>query len=596
MTDVPSTASSLCEAFQNTSLRSPDSVALRTLGDAQVITWRQYAEGVRRTAEGLHAHGVRPGDRVGVMMVNRPEFHIVDTGALHARAVPVSIYNSLPPEQIAWILDDAGVEVMITEARFVPVLLAAQEHRWRARVLVSIDQPAEGALTRDQFETVSTGFDFDASWRAVSSTDLATISYTSGTTGNPKGVELEHRAVLGNLRAVESVLGTVPHPRVVSFLPAAHVAERVFSHYPSILHGYTLTCCPDPADVVRHLIDTRPHYVFSPPRLFEKLRTGIEAAVAATAGDDRKTIDDALALGYEKVDLEQRGAAVPAGLAVRYDQARIHLTRLLGAVGLDHVQVALTGSAPVNPDLLRFFLALGLPGLEGWGLSEACAFATMNRPGSMRLGSAGLPLPGMAIRLLDDGEILLRSPWLMKRYHNRPELTAETIDSEGWLHTGDIGTIDDEGRVAIVDRKKELIINAFGKNMSPANIEATLKDASPLIAQACVIGDNRPYNVALVVVDSVIAGVEVRPHLSGQDRLDAITALVTESVARANKSLARVEQIKKFTLLLDEWLPGGVELSPTMKLRRKAISARYQACIEAMYADASDRTAFTERG
>jgi long-chain acyl-CoA synthetase len=258
---------------------------------------------------------------------------------------------------------------------------------------------------------------------------------------------------------------------------------------------------------------------------------------------------------------------------------------VLATLGLDQVKVALTGSAMVAPDLVRFFLALGLPASEGWGMSECAAFGCFNRPGDARVGTCGRPLPGVELRLAEDGEILMRSPWLMTEYLNRPELTAETIDPDGWLHTGDIGEWQD-GRLRIIDRKKELIINAFGKNMSPANIEAALKSATPLIGQAVVIGDARPYNVALVVLDPEVAAAKFAGRAIAElAEDDAVRKLVAQAVETANATLSRVEQIKRFALLGEEWLPGGDELSPTMKLKRRPINEKYGKVIEDLYAE-----------
>jgi len=571
-------AESLCAAFQHTVARQPDALAFVALEDAQRYTWRDYADEVERVASALHRLGVRRGDTVGIMLRNRPEFHFVDTGALHLGAIPVSIYNTLPAEDVAWVLNDAAASVVVSEQMFASVLEEAARYGWKKKALVFVDSTPR--LT----DVVSSPdeFDFDSSWRRVRQLDLATISYTSGTTGPPKGVELTQRSVLGVLAAVAQVVGTVSDARVVSYLPTAHVAERLISHYPSIVHGVEVWCCPDTAAVAGHFAQVRPTHLFSPPRLFEKIRAALESCVINEHDAALQTATmSALEDGYRLVDLREARQPIPAELHARYEAGRVdYLTPLLARVGLDRVRVALAGSAPVNPEMVRYFLALGLPLRECWGISEACGFAAISDPTMGQLGCVGAPMPGTAVRQLDDGELLIRSPWLMNGYHNRPELTAETIDDDGWLHTGDVGSLDAEGNVRITDRKKELIINSFGKNMSPANIEAKLKDAHPVIGQACVIGDARPYNVALLVLDPVVAAT-LRARQG-----DEVQRTVDAAVEQANARMSRVETIKKYVVLDDEWLPGGVELSPTMKLRRRQIAVKYADTIESLYDEA----------
>ncbi|OLL73446.1 Long-chain-fatty-acid--CoA ligase [Pseudonocardia sp. Ae168_Ps1] len=540
---------------------------------------------VREYAGGLVALGLRRGDTVAIMTANGPAFRFVDTAAVHIGAIPISIYATLPPHDIAWILENADVSVVIAEADFLPVLEQARSVGARPFSLVSLADTGGDRRMADAIADAPHDFDFDAAWRAVRPEDPVTVSYTSGTTGNPKGVVLSNGAVLGSLDALDQVTGTVEGGRVISFLPMAHVAERMFSHYRGIRYGLTLTSCPHPSLVPQYLTDVRPHYVFSPPRLFEKLRSAIEAR-SAGAEPAAVATREAIATGLEVIELQQTGQPVPTELSDRYHHAREQvLTPILAKLGLDQVEVALTGSAPVPPGLVRFFLALGLPALEAWGMSECTAFGSINRLDDVRTGTVGYPLPGLELRLDEDGEILLRSPFLMSGYLNQPELTAETIDSDGWLHTGDIGSHDADGRLQIIDRKKELIISAFGKNMSPSNIEAKLKEASPLVGQAVVIGDSRPYNVALLVLDVEVAASTV----GGPTRVEElvghpeIVAAIDAAVEAANERLARVEQVKRYVLLPDEWLPGGDELSPTMKLKRRPISDKYAETIESLY-------------
>jgi len=559
--------STLCTAFAETVARVPDRIALRSLHGEREITWAQYASEVAALAATLTDMGVQPGQSVALMMSNRIDFHLLDTAIMHVGAVPVSIYNTLRARDIAYILDNSGATLVFAESAHVPVLLDTES----TGQIITIDGATDGATALSEMLADGTDFNLAAAAARVRAEDVATISYTSGTTGAPKGVELSHGAILRSIAAIDDAFGCIDGARMVSFLPMAHVAERMFSHWRGLVGGFTVTPCPHPSEVGPYLLDVRPQYVFSPPRLFEKLRSAIE--VHFDKNRERSAV--ALRAGAAKVELEQRGESVTDTVAANFARARLEvLAPALALVGLDQTEVALTGSAPVAPDLVRFFLSLGLPVYEGWGMSEVTAFGVFNRPGNTRVGTVGYPLRGAEVRLADDGEILFRSPWLMSGYRNRPELTAETVDANGWLRTGDIGAYVD-GRLSIVDRKKELIISAFGKNMSPSNIEFAVKNASPLIGQVCVIGDSKPFVSALIVVDEAVATT----YSDRQAVLDA----VENAVAVANGELSRVEQIKRYRVLDAEWLPGGDELSPTMKLKRKQINEKYSAVIEELY-------------
>ncbi len=579
----PRTDTTLCHVFQHTASRVPDRVALRALHGAREVTWAEYAAKVRQVAAGLADLGVTHGEAIAIMTSNRIEFHFIDTAIMHLGAVPVSIYNTLPPKDIAYILQNSGARTVFAENAFLPALRQVDHHGATLDHIIAIDETTEDAISLNDLMHGAPDFDLDAALRRLEPEDLATISYTSGTTGAPKGVELSHRSILRSIQAINEVYGSIDGAHMVSFLPMAHVAERMFSHWRGIVGGFTVTPCPHPSEVAPYLLDVRPQYVFSPPRLFEKLRGAIEVYFAAERDPRRQAlITEGLRIGAEKVDLEQSDRPADEGLSARYQELRAEIfAPALELVGLDQVVVALTGSAPVPPDLVRFFLTLGLAVYEGWGMSEVTAFGAFNRPGDTRVATVGYPLRGAEIRLAADGEILFRSPWLMSGYRGRPDLTAETIDSDGWLHTGDIGALVD-GRLSIVDRKKELIISAFGKNMSPSNIEFAVKSASPLIAQVCVVGDARPYITALIVIDSVVAAT-VTDAVTGLHENPRIIAAVDAAVSTANRTLSRVEQIKRYRIMEREWLPGGDELSPTMKLKRRQIAEKHRDTIESLY-------------
>ena len=377
---------------------------------------------------------------------------------------------------------------------------------------------------------------------------------------------------------------------MISWLPAAHVAERNAHHYVPIVYGMQITCCPDPRQVLSYLPDVRPQWFFAVPRIWEKLKAGLETMIAGQPEEQRAGTERALAAAVEKVRLEQRGEQVPVELAAEVATADDEIfAGLRKMLGFDEVRAVNVGAAPTPLEVLEFFHAIGIPLAELWGMSETCGAGCVNPPERIKLGTVGPPAPGVEISLAEDGEVLVRGDTVMLGYRGDPEKTAETIDPDGWLHTGDIGELDEDGYLRIVDRKKELIINAAGKNMSPANIEAAIKSVSPLIGQACAIGDRRPFNTALIVLDADFA-----PMWAGQHGLEGRTleqlagepgvrAAVQEAIDAANTRLARVEQIKKFTIVPGDWLPGEDELTPTMKLKRKPIAAKYEAEIEAMY-------------
>jgi long-subunit acyl-CoA synthetase (AMP-forming) len=357
-----------------------------------------------------------------------------------------------------------------------------------------------------------------------------------------------------------------------------------------MVFGLQITCCDDPRQVLSYLPEVRPSWFFAVPRIWEKLKAGLETMMAAQPDEQQQRMQTALEAALRKVRLEQSGQDVPGELAEQVAQADTEIfAGLRSMLGLDQVEAINVGAAPTPVEVLEFFHAIGLPLAELWGMSETCGAGTVNPTDRIKIGTVGPPAPGVQIKLDSDGEVLMKSDVVMAGYRNLPEKTKETFTDDGWLRTGDIGEFDADGYLKIVDRKKELIISAGGKNMSPANIEASLKTASPLIGQACCIGDGRPYNTALIVLDTDFApawataqGIEATA-LESLARDERVRAVVQEGVDTANEKLARVEQIKKFTIVEGDWLPSGDELTPTMKLKRKPIAEKYAAQIAAMY-------------
>jgi long-chain acyl-CoA synthetase len=586
-------ATTMCEALVATAERHAHAVALRTFDGETEITFGEYLARVRTIAAGFAAMGVGRGDTVAVLLRNRPEFHLCDSAAVFAGATPFSIYATCSPEQIAYLFENANTRVIITETAFVHRVVAARGERAEPSTIVCVDGAPDGTISLAEFEAGgSADFDFETTWRAVRPDDVLTLIYTSGTTGPPKGVETTHANMLAQCRAVGKVLPMRPGARITSYLPSAHIADRWSSHYSQMVWGLQVSCVPDMQALAPALVAVRPTVWGAVPRVMEKLKAALEAGIAAEPDDTRRdAVRAAISLGIEKVRFDQAEEEVPSELRARYEalDATV-LSGLRTKLGLEQAEWIIVGAAPLSRDVHEFFMAIGLPVLEIYGMSEASCCITMLSPAAAKIGWLGPPLDCLEAKTSEDGELLVRGPTVMRGYRNEPEKTAEAIDSDGWLHTGDIVAINDRGYLRIVDRKKEIIISAGGKNMSPANIESEIVSAHPLIGQVVVIGDGRPYNVALIVLDSdAAAAFAAKAELA--DRSVAAVAAdpaareqIAAAVEAANQRLARVEQIKRFDLLADAWLPGGDELTPTMKLRRKPIDAKYADAITALYA------------
>lgn len=569
----------------------PDRTVVRTARDEPSYTWAELRAAVDALAGGLARLGARHGDPVALMLVNRPEFFVADLAIATLGGVPFSIYQTLSPEQIAYVVGDAGARIAIVEQAFLPAFLAARSALPALEHVIVLDGDAP-AGTVPYGAVAGSNPDFDAAGAsaAVRPDDVMTLIYTSGTTGPPKGVQLTYRNLFSLVEPVSELIELPPGARVISWLPTAHIAERALNYYLPLLAGATITTCANPRDIVAHLPLVRPHFFFAVPRIWEKLKAGLEAQMASMPDDARAPMERALAAALERVRLEQAGQPVPPALAAEVEEAdRTFFARVREMLGLDQAVAIGVGAAPTPREVLEFFHALGIRLGEGWGMSETCGVGTINPRDAMKLGTVGRPIRGVDVRLAPDGELLVRGPNVMAGYRNQPDKTAETFTDDGWLATGDVAEIDEDGYVRIVDRKKELIINAAGKNMSPANIEATVKSASPLIGQVCVIGDGRPYNTALIVLDPDFAAAWAAQHgLAGRSLAElsndrSLREAIAQAVEAANQRLARVEQIKKFTILPAEWLPGGDELTPTMKLKRKPIAEKYEREIAAMY-------------
>jgi long-chain acyl-CoA synthetase len=558
--------------FIETVTARPDAVALRWRPEGSEtatasLTWSEYAARACRVAAGLKELGVQPGDRVLLMMRNRPEFHYADMGTLLAGATPMSIYNSSSPEQIQYLAGHSeATAAIVGDVGMLERFLKVRGELPGLHNLILIDDP-EGLAGSDvvSFADVEGASPIDLGEAAgrTRPEDLLTLIYTSGTTGPPKGVMISHYNMCWVMESMTRATGEpLAGWRQVSYLPMAHIAERLLTLYTHIAEGTDVTTCPEPTELASYLREVRPEHFLGVPRVWEKIHAGISAAMAADP-DKQAVFQRALERGDDAV-----------------------LAPVRALVGLDQMRIAFTGAAPIPRPVLDFFLALGVPFTEVYGLSETTGPTNWTR--AIRPGAVGPPIPGQEMKLSEDGEVCFRGGNVFQGYLKDPERTAEVLDRDGWFHTGDIGQVDDAGYLTIVDRKKELIITAGGKNISPANLEAAIK-SFPLIGQACAIGDSRPYMTALIVLDPDVAPAWARSQgieFSSLADLAAhpdVRAEVERCVEEANGRFSQVEKIKKIALLPTEWPPDSDELTPTMKLKRRGVLKKYADEIEGLY-------------
>lgn len=579
------------QAFLTTVAARGDAVALRWKegDDWREMTYADYRDAVARAAAGLRDLGVGRGDRVVLMLRNSPEFHVLDTATLFLGATPVSIYNSSSSEQIEYLAGHCEAVVGVVEddgflARFNPV-------RGALPTLRSLGVVRPGAEAHDftYAELLAHDpLDLDAEVSAAEPTDLATVIYTSGTTGPPKGVMISHHNALFMVESLRSLMDGMDFAgkRLVSYLPMAHIAERTVSHYQHMILGTEVSTCPDPSQVAAYCREVKPHVMFGVPRVWEKINAGVTAALAADPEKARQFGEAVAASGPIALRRSQ-------GTATEEDEATwsflddVAFKGVRALLGFDELQFAISGAAPIPAPLLTWFRAIGVPMSEVYGMSENTGAMTWTAE-KIKPGTVGPAVPGTEVALAEDGEVICRGPHVFQGYLNDPEKTAETIDEEGWLHSGDIGEIDEDGYLRIVDRKKELIITAGGKNISPANLEAALK-MIPLVGQAAAIGDQRPFVSAIVALDPDTAKAWAAQHGVTYESLEELAAN-PDVIAEIEAGLAEVmepfnnaERVKKVKVVGEEWLPDSDLLTPTSKLKRRGINARYAEEIEALY-------------
>ena len=597
----------VCDLLRAAAENSGDAPALsnKAPGDGagwQTLTWAQARRQALELAAGFAALGLARGERVALMLPNCAAHVLADQGALHAGGTPVTFYATLAAEQIAYVAGDCDARIAVLDG-------AAELGRWR-QILDRLPG-LEKIIVRDAAacpagDMYLTWADFAALGKeryaadpgevsariaAVGPEDPVTLLYTSGTTGNPKGVLLTHHNVLYEV-TVTIANGSLPASggRVVSYLPLAHIAERLISIYLPIAVGGHVHFCPVPAELIGMVGLARPTGFFGVPRVWEKIRAGIQALLTMEQDEGkREAVARAMETGRRYVQSRQFGRSAPPGLAedfARADQAVLGPIRSL--LGLGEAEVVTSAAAPLPPDVSEFFAGLGMAIMDVYGMTETTGAFTANTPDAYKLGTVGRVFRGMEVRIAEDGEILVRGPLTTPGYLNLPEQTAALIDADGWLHTGDVGRLDEDGFLSVVDRKKELIITSGGENVSPAAIENLLV-GHPLIGQALAFGDRRPYVVALLTLDGEVAPAWARANgveaasVAALATHPAVLTAVGEAVSAANEHLARVQQVKQWRLLPVEWTAETEELTPTLKLKRRVVHAKYADDIDALY-------------
>jgi long-chain acyl-CoA synthetase len=579
----------------------PAAMKVKKNGVWVVTTVPQLRDTVRYFSNGLRALGVKPGDRVAILSENRPEWAMADFAILAAGAVTVPVYPTLLGWQIEYILNDAGVVAVIcsTDEQYQKIA-GIRGHVPSINNLIICDVPAggsaQGVLHFD--EVVATGKKdeesngrarFDELLTSRTAADLATLVYTSGTTGNPKGAMLTHGNIASNVVAVNSVMPLDSGTTALSILPLSHILERA-ADYAYFYRGVTVAYAENVVKVGENLQELHPEYFAAVPRLFEKMRARVIDGVAEKSAVQQKMFRWALGVAEERLDYRVKLTPMPFGLAVKsFIADKTVFKKILARLG-GNVRFVLSGGAPLSPELAAFFIGAGLEILEGYGLTETSPVITINTPTKRKIGTVGPMIPGVEVKIADDGEILSRGPHIMRGYFNNPEATAQAIDQDGWFHTGDIGLIDEEGFLKITDRKKDIIINAYGKNIAPQPLEALLK-SSPYIGTPVLIGDRRKFLVALLVPnfeklerDAAAMGIgfHSKEELVGNEK---VIALYQNEIDRFNKNLDRQEKIRRFALLPRDFTIEADEITPSLKVKRKSIDKKYKEIIDQLYID-----------
>jgi long-chain acyl-CoA synthetase len=563
----------------------------RVDGEWQELTYNEVVDAIGEVALGLADLGIEPGDRVGILADTRLEWTLASYGISAAGGVVVPVYPTNSPRECAWVLGNSGAKAVVCEDDGQIAKIAEVRNEMpELGVVVSIDGDG-GDLSLDELRARGRARDraeLEERQSRVAPEDAYTIIYTSGTTGPPKGVVLTHANAMSVCEMVEEIAFIAPDETTYLFLPLAH-AFALTAQLASYDQGTAIVYYGgDAKQILPELIDTKPTYLPSVPRIFEKLYTAALKMTEAGADEEKGRFDQAVKVGVEVRRRRDRGEEIPEEMQHAFDGAEEAMyARVRGLFG-GNIHQAVTGAAPIASEILEFFYACGIPVLEGWGMTETTAVGTVCTLEHVKFGTVGRPLPGVEIRIAEeDGEILVRGPHIFREYWRNPEATAETL-VEGWLHTGDVGSVDDEGYLSITGRKKDIIITAGGKNLTPSNIENDLKQ-SRYISQAVMHGDRRPFPVALITLDPEEILPWAKEHglpeeMGALSTTDEARALVQDELDRANAHYAQVEQIKKFTILDRDLTVEDGELTPTLKVKRNVVNERFADLFESLYA------------
>ncbi len=559
------------------------------------FSWHEYGDLVRRASKSLIALGCEPGSTVSILGFNRLEWLILDLACMSIGGAPAGIYTTCSPSEVRYIIHHAGSPVVLIEnleqwkkldkeRANLPLLRHVVTMRGCPRIDDPLVMPwdeflAKGAAVADQTYLDRV--------HALEPDGLATLIYTSGTTGPPKGVMLSHRNLAWTADIAITITGSTSDDCMLSYLPLSHIAEQMFSIHGPITAGMKLYFAESIEKVPENLKEVRPTVLFAVPRIWEKFHAGISSKLADATGAKARIARWAQSIGTAVSAYKARGKALPFALGVQYKLAdRLVFTKLKTAIGLDRARMCVSGAAPVAKEVLEFMASLDVMVHEVYGQSEDTGPTTFNRPGQLKFGSVGPTLPGVEVKIAADGEIVVRGPNVFLGYYKEPEATAETL-IDGWLHSGDLGAFDSEGFLSITGRKKEILITAGGKNVAPKNIEAALKNHS-LVNEAVVIGDRRKYLTALVTLDpDAIAKfcAERKLDVASAHQDASVRAEVQKAVDQLNQEFARVEQVKKFTILPRNLSVQDGELTPTLKVKRKVVNEHFASDIEAMYSE-----------
>jgi long-chain acyl-CoA synthetase len=579
--------------------KAPSAIAYQTKVDGrwQPTTWQTYVDQIRTAARALIALGFPRGGKVAILGFNRPEWVIFDHAAMMAGGAAAGIYTTCSPDEVQYIVHHSEAHaVLVEDAAQLAKVMARRDKmpllRWIV-VMRGAEAKGDGVLSWDDFNRKAEGTpqsELDARLAGLETSGLATLIYTSGTTGPPKGVMLSHSNLAWTSRLLIDVDGRSDGATDVSlsYLPLSHIAEQMASVHMPVTAGSTVYFAESLEKLADNLKDARPTVFFGVPRIWEKFHAGLSAKLGEVKGGKRKLVDWARRVCTEVNAHRDRGTRIPRLLAMQYALAnKLVIGKIKTALGFDRARALISGAAPIAPDVLAFFASIDLPIREIYGQSEDSGPTSYNLVGRTRIGSVGPPLPGLEVKIAEDGEILVRGPNVFVGYYKEPEATAETL-KDGWLCSGDLGVIDKDGFLNITGRKKEIIITAGGKNIAPKNIEASIKQ-SPIVGEAVVIGDRRKYLVALVTLDEE-AAKKLVPELDASKLCTApqIKAAIQQQIDETNKELARVEQIKKFSILTRPFGIATGELTPTLKVKRKVVAQLYESEIEAMYVDGGD--------